>query len=296
MEEGAAAEEFLTEETIEVAPSHHLLPSAAGLEPPRADPPEQPLSPASSPVPPQLAIALSWRLYPAPLPYEIDYLRDLIASRPPGDVLPPNLGLGAGSGRAPAATAEVLLSVAEDIQHRMVATGGLDAAENYIKRRRHNNENFYEQDDEFIDDEAPGVNLQQLVSRFEDFFCFRGSKEEFEGSLLLAGRLGELERVRGKRAGTKKTPTATPRVARVAKKPPKLKGDNARKPARPRKQVTPDRPICGTIQLHRSADGIFSVVGGSARRRKPKLDKNRPIRRGKRVLPAAPEPLPALNV
>lgn len=215
--------------------------------------------------------AFPWRLYAVPAVREVDYLRDVLATRAPDALARAALAPRPGNGGPPGA----LLEVVEDIQQRLTATGGLDAAENYIKRRRHNNENYYELDEEFIDDEAQGVNLQQLVGRFEDFFCFRGSREEFQRSEVMGARAGELERAQGrKRGAARKVParraeTALPRVPRAVAKRRGAAG-----------------PSPALIQLRRSSDGVFTVVGAPppSQRRKLRV----PARRGRKPRPAEP--------
>lgn len=82
--------------------------------------------------------------------------------------------------------------IADNLMERISAFGALDIEKNIIKRMRHNNEKYYEQDD-FIMDEPEEVNCAQFVCNFDDFFVFEGSKEEFFNSQAYLKRMRELK-------------------------------------------------------------------------------------------------------
>ncbi len=84
-----------------------------------------------------------------------------------------------------------LMNVAENIMSRLASTGGLDEEKSIIKRKRHNNYNYYEQDD-FIDDQSDHCRIQQYVTKYEDFFAFEGSKEDFMISSKYHCRVNEI--------------------------------------------------------------------------------------------------------
>lgn len=72
-----------------------------------------------------------------------------------------------------------LFDIADSIQDRLLKFGKLTDTNNIIKRKKHNQEDFYEED-EFIDDLlSNGGSLVVVESKFEDYFCFKGSVDDF---------------------------------------------------------------------------------------------------------------------
>jgi hypothetical protein len=88
-----------------------------------------------------------------------------------------------------------LMDVADDLQERLVKFGRLCEDDNVIKRKQHNNFDYYEQDD-FIDDpDDPNVqqSMERLESKFEDYFLVRGNVEGFKKSKRYNDRVGEVK-------------------------------------------------------------------------------------------------------
>jgi hypothetical protein len=88
-----------------------------------------------------------------------------------------------------------LMDVADDLQERLVKFGRLCEDDNVIKRKQHNNFDYYEQDD-FIDDpEDPNVqqSMERLESKYEDYFVVRGNVEGFKKSKRFNDRVGEVK-------------------------------------------------------------------------------------------------------
>ena len=174
---------------------------------------------------------------------------------------------------------ELLLNVAENIRSRLTMQGGLDSEANFIKRRRHNNDNFYEQD-EFIDDDAEGevdnFKIQHFVSKFSDYFFFAGSKEEFEESSRFKSLVGEISEVQ--KAATRKKkkirkPTNPDRPAPsvstpAAKKRVRPKKTSAAKPSAPERpkptpelEAPPCEPISERPDFYGLGSGLFGGLG-----------------------------------
>ena len=67
------------------------------------------------------------------------------------------------------------MDVVNSIQERIVKYGRLSEDLQTIKRKQHNNDDFYEQDD-FIDDPEEDATLLQsmarITSKYTDYFCY----------------------------------------------------------------------------------------------------------------------------
>ncbi len=66
---------------------------------------------------------------------------------------------------------------------RLISNGQLDDEKNMIKRKKHNNDNFYE-DDDFINDDEDLCKIQKYTCEYDDYFCFKGNIKEFKKSSL----------------------------------------------------------------------------------------------------------------
>lgn len=179
---------------------------------------------------------------------EFDYLKTFLRTNEGSEVSLRALGLeGEDEGKKGRKNAfnssnELLLNVAENIRSRLTMQGGLDSEANFIKRRRHNNDNFYEQD-EFIDDDAEGevdnFKIQHFVSRFSDYFFFAGSKEDFEQSPRFKSLVGEISEVQ-KAATRKKKKIRKPTC--VSAPPEKPAVPSTKKRVRPKKNSAAKPP------------------------------------------------------
>ena len=127
-------------------------------------------APASTPVTPsEPAAQLPWRLYEPGLLTEIDYLRDVL---PAGDAQL----LGSARSRS-ADPHELLFSVAESIEARIHAQGRL--GEERPGRPEPGEE---ASEDDFLEHDELEGQAQRYVCRFDDLFCFRGPREDFQRS------------------------------------------------------------------------------------------------------------------
>jgi len=146
-----------------------------------------------------------WKRYNPLETKEINYISDFLKENEGANILRKKLGLNdINEGEKVAVKKPTaftfnssnvrLMDVADNIMNRLVNLGGLDEEKNIIKRKRHNNENYYEQDD-FIDDQVEGCRIQQFISKYEDFFSFEGSKEEFMMSPRYHSRMNEINSI-----------------------------------------------------------------------------------------------------
>ena len=72
------------------------------------------------------------------------------------------------------ASGKRFLDVIDNMHHRLMKFGRLDDDTNTIKKKQHNNFDFYEQDD-FIDDPGDyGHEMEQFESKIDDYFIIRG--------------------------------------------------------------------------------------------------------------------------
>jgi hypothetical protein len=168
----------------------------------------------------------SWKKYCPTEKREINYIGDFLKENEGAKILRKKLGLvdsnegeKNGAKKADALTFNSsnvrLMDVAENIMNRLVNTGGLDEEKNIIKRKRHNNDNFYEQD-EFIDDQPDHCRIQQYVTKYEDFFAFEGSKEDFMNSPRYHSRINEINSI-----------VATKKIKKAIKRSKPLEKTNA---------------------------------------------------------------------
>lgn len=91
------------------------------------------------------------------------------------------------------------------IEERIHKFGKLGEDEECIKRKQHNNDEFYEQD-EFIDDPIDLMAPQTMeipISRYEDFFLVKGNIEAFKKHKKFNERIAEVK-LRNRESKTKK--------------------------------------------------------------------------------------------
>lgn len=184
-----------------------------------------------------------WKRYNPLETKEINYISDFLKENEGANILRKKLGLNdINEGEKVAVKKPTaftfnssnvrLMDVADNIMNRLVNLGGLDEEKNIIKRKRHNNENYYEQDD-FIDDQVEGCRIQQFISKYEDFFSFEGSKEEFMMSPRYHSRMNEINSIAAnkkiKKAIKRSKPLDKSNPSRSPSKKPKLTTDDIKK-------------------------------------------------------------------
>ena len=127
---------------------------------------------------------------------------------------PPSTSNGLAPGKTPKVSMMMtggdgtrkILDVASSIEERLLKYGRLGEDDSIIKRKAHNNFDYYAQD-EFIDDpDDPLVNqaMEMPSSRFDDFFCLRGNIDTLKKHKKLSERIGEV-RLRNRETKAKKT-------------------------------------------------------------------------------------------
>lgn len=85
--------------------------------------------------------------------------------------------------------------VINTIEERIHKFGKLGEDEDCIRRKQHNNDEFYEQDD-FIDDHVDMLAPQTMeipISRYEDFFVVKGNIESFKKHKKFNERIAEVK-------------------------------------------------------------------------------------------------------
>jgi hypothetical protein len=184
-----------------------------------------------------------WKRYNPLETKEINYIADFLKENEGTNILRKKLGLSSGvegekvGVKKPASftfnsSNARIMDVADNIMNRLVNLGGLDEDKNIIKRKRHNNENYYEQD-EFIDDQVEGCRIQQFMSKYEDFFAFEGSKEEFMMSARYQSRMSEINSMvaskKIKKAIKRSKPIDKSNPSRSPTKKPKLTTEDIKK-------------------------------------------------------------------
>jgi hypothetical protein len=138
--------------------------------------------------------------------------------------------------------------VVNDIEERIHKFGKLGEDEDCIRRKQHNNDEFYEQD-EFIDDHVD-LNAPQTmeipISRYEDFFVVKGNIDAFKKHKKFNERIAEVK-LRNRESKTKKNEES--RKKREALQIQSLmKGDKKQTPAEPQeKSLQKAKSIPGTV-------------------------------------------------
>lgn len=100
---------------------------------------------------PKTIVDYNWRTYDPAVQKEINYLKDFLDEHQDKNVCRKHLGLFVEdepkeklAARNDFSARLILMNVAENIQNRLSMNGGLDQERNFIKRTKHNNENYYE--------------------------------------------------------------------------------------------------------------------------------------------------------
>lgn len=91
------------------------------------------------------------------------------------------------------------------IEERINKFGMLGEDDDCIRRKQHNNDEFYEQD-EFIDDPVDQIALQTmdfLISRYDDYFFVKGNLELFKKNKKFTERIAEVK-LRNRESRSKK--------------------------------------------------------------------------------------------